>query len=137
MAAWHGAGGCGPGHANLVGIAGTGLTLELIGVLCRRLAEALPRLSDPDMALNNLERFIRAARSPLSLGALIERDPEALAILLQMFSSSQHLSDVLIREPESYDLLRITEGQPVSPRCWSKRFAPRLLRSTTCGTRSV
>ena len=65
------------------------------------------------MALNNLERFVAAARNPLSLGSLFERDREALPILLQIFSTSQHLSDLLITDSESYDLLRMTEGQPV------------------------
>jgi glutamate-ammonia-ligase adenylyltransferase len=101
-------------HANLVRIARSGITLELMLILCNRLAAMLPRMSDPDMALNNLERFVQATRSPLALGALIERDPQALPILLQMFSSSQHLSDVLIQEPEGFDLLRMTEGQPVA-----------------------
>ncbi|MFV2069038.1 MAG: hypothetical protein ACC645_18890, partial [Pirellulales bacterium] len=66
------------------------------------------------MALNNLERFIDAARNPLAIGSLFERDPESLTTLLQIFSTSQHLSDLLIRDPESYDLLRLTEGQPVA-----------------------
>lgn len=104
----------GRAHNNLVGIARSGLTLELTAVVCRRLEELLPRTSDPDMALNNLDRFLQAARSPLSLGALFERDEHALGILLQIFSTSQHLSDVLISAPDSYDLLRITQGQPVA-----------------------
>lgn len=101
-------------HRNLVGMAECGLTLDLLGIVCQRLAEHLPACSDPDMALNNLERFIRAARSPLSLGSLFERDAESLPILVQIFSTSQHLSDLLIQDPESYDLLRITEGFPVA-----------------------
>ncbi|HWA98378.1 MAG TPA: hypothetical protein VG713_07795 [Pirellulales bacterium] len=101
------------GHANLRGLAEAGVTLDLLAIICDQLAAALPALSDPDRALNNLERFVRAARNPLSLASLFERDPEALAILLQIFSSSQHLSDVLVLDNESYDLLRITEGQPV------------------------
>ncbi len=66
------------------------------------------------MALNNLDRFFASARNPLSLATLFERDAEALPILLQIFATSQHLSDVLILDSESYDLLRITEGQPVA-----------------------
>ena len=66
------------------------------------------------MALNNLDRFVGAARNPLSLASLFERDREALPILLQIFSTSQYLSDLLITDSESYDLLRMTEGQPVS-----------------------
>ena len=66
------------------------------------------------MALNNLERFVAVARNPLALGSLFERDREALPMLLQIFATSQHLSDLLITDRESYDLLRLTEGQPVS-----------------------
>ena len=94
-------------------MATAGVTLDLLAVICDQLAEHLPRSSDPDMALNNLERFVAAARNPLSLGSLFERDREALPILLQIFATSQHLSDLLITDSESYDLLRITEGQPV------------------------
>lgn len=101
-------------HRNLTSILASGLTPDLIGVLLRQLAECLPRASDPDRALNNLDRFFAASRSPLALGALIERDPETLPTLLQIFSTSQYLSDLLIRDPESYDLLRLTEGQPVA-----------------------
>ena len=101
------------GQANLAAMAESGLTLDLLAAACEQLAEHLPALSDPDRALNNLERFVGAARNPLSLGSLFERDREALPILLQIFASSQHLSDVLVLDAEAYDLLRLTEGQPV------------------------
>jgi glutamate-ammonia-ligase adenylyltransferase len=92
----------------------TSLTLDLLSNLCDQLAEYLPRCPDPDMALNNLERYVRASRSPLALGALFERDPASLENLVQILSSSQHFSNLLIRDPESYDLLRMTDGQPVA-----------------------
>ena len=101
------------GHTNLVGIASTGITLDLLALVCEQLAEHLPRTSDPDRALNNLERFMAATRNPLSLGSLFDRDRESLPILLQIFSTSQHLSDLLVLDAEAYDLLRMTEGQPV------------------------
>lgn len=101
-------------HANLVGIARAGLTLDVLAVICGQLAEHLPRSSDPDLALNTLERYLGATRSPLSLGSLFERDRDALPILLQIFSTSQHLGDLMVQDPESFDLLRLTEGQPVS-----------------------
>ena len=104
----------GRGHGNLVRLATSGMTLDLVAVICDQLAEHLPHSSDPEMALNNLDRFVAAARNPLSLGSLFERDPDALPILLQIFATSQHLSDLLITDTESYDLLRITEGQPVA-----------------------
>jgi glutamate-ammonia-ligase adenylyltransferase len=100
-------------HAVLVRLAELGVTLDLLGTLCDQLAEALPRSSDADLALNSLGRFFEQARSPLSLGALFERDRDALPTLLLIFSSSRHLGDLLIADNESYDLLRMTEGQPV------------------------
>ena len=82
--------------------------------MCSQLERHLPGSADPDMALNNLERFVRAARNPLALGTLFERDGQALPTLLQIFSTSQYLSDLLVMDPEGFDLLRLTEGQPVA-----------------------
>src|SRR5690606_21833706 len=82
--------------------------------ICEQLGEHLPTVSDADMALNNFDRFVAAARNPLSLATLFERDRTALPILLQIFSTSQFLSDLLIVDTEAYDLLRMTEGQPVA-----------------------
>ena len=66
------------------------------------------------MALNNLDRFVAQARNPLSIGTLFERDATALPTLIQIFSTSQHFSDLLIADPEGLDLLRLTEGAPVA-----------------------
>ncbi|MGA2033660.1 MAG: bifunctional [glutamate--ammonia ligase]-adenylyl-L-tyrosine phosphorylase/[glutamate--ammonia-ligase] adenylyltransferase [Thermoguttaceae bacterium] len=101
-------------HAGLMSMAAAGLTLDLLSVICDQLAEQLARSADPDMALNNLDRFVAAARSPLALGTLLQRDPTALSTLLQIFSTSQHFSDLLITDPEGFDLLRLTEGAPVA-----------------------
>ncbi|MCE5304065.1 MAG: bifunctional [glutamate--ammonia ligase]-adenylyl-L-tyrosine phosphorylase/[glutamate--ammonia-ligase] adenylyltransferase [Planctomycetaceae bacterium] len=103
-------------HGNLLGMAEAGVPLDLLIVLCEQLEKHLPGCADPDMALHNLERFVRASRNPLSVGTLFERDPHALPTLLQIFSTSQYLSDLLAVDPESFDLLRLTEGQPVARR---------------------
>lgn len=100
------------GETNLRKLSSCGLTSDLFASLHRQLEQQLPQLSDPDMALNNLERFFDAARSPLALGALFDRDPTGIPILLKLFSTSQYLADLLIRDTESYDFLRMTEGQP-------------------------
>ncbi len=102
------------GHGNLVAIARNGMTLDLLSVLCAQLEVHLPQLSDPDMALNNLDRYVAASRNPLALGSLFDRDRESLPALLRICSSSQSLSDSLIADPESFDLLRLTDGNPVS-----------------------
>jgi glutamate-ammonia-ligase adenylyltransferase len=101
-------------HDNLCRIAAAGVTLDLMAHICRQFAATVPSLADPDMALNNLERFIAESRSPMSSAALFERDSEALPNLLQLFSTSQYLSNLLIVDNEAYDLLRITDGQPVA-----------------------
>lgn len=102
------------GRVNLMALAESGMTPDLLETILQQLAGGLPRSSDPDMALNNFARFVEAARNPLGLGSLFERDPRALEILLQIFSASQYFSDLIITDPEGYDLLRITEGQPVA-----------------------
>lgn len=101
-------------HASLVQMAAAGLTLDLLGVICRQLEQHLGRCADPDMALNNLERFIAAGRNPLAAGTLFQRDPAAMPVLLQILAASQHFSDLMVTDPESYDLLRLTEGSPVA-----------------------
>lgn len=101
-------------HANLVRLAKAGLPLDLLATICEQFEATAPQLADPDMALNNLERFLLASRSMLSTAALFERDQQSLPNLLLMFNSSQHLSDQLCSDGESYDLLRMTEGRPVA-----------------------
>jgi glutamate-ammonia-ligase adenylyltransferase len=91
-----------------------GVTLDLLSQISEQFAAAAPGLADPDMALNNLERVIAASRNPMSTAALFERDHTALPNLLQIFSTSQYLSDLLVSDKEAYDLLRMTEGQPVA-----------------------
>ncbi len=102
------------GSDNLQRIAARGMTLDLLAVLAEQIGLVLPQLSDPDRALNHLERFIEAVRNPLALGSLFERDPDALPTLLQIFDASQYLGDLLVTDAESFDLLRLTEGQPVT-----------------------
>ncbi len=101
-------------RTNLARIATCRVPLDLMQSLLDQLVESLPGLSDPDMALNNLERFFEASRNPLALATLFERDPTAIPILLKIFSTSQYLTDLLIRDPSAYDALRLTAGQPVS-----------------------
>ncbi len=102
------------GHGNLLGMAQAGVTLDLLADVFDQIERALPGCADTDMALNNLERFVRAARNPIGLGALFQRDPRILPTLLQIFATSQYLSDLLATDPESLDLLRLSEGQESS-----------------------
>src|SRR4051812_3609343 len=75
-------------HQALVNMATAGVTLDLLAVMCDQLSTHLPLVSDADMVLTDLERFVLAARSPLSLASLFERDTNSLPPLLQIFSAS-------------------------------------------------
>ncbi len=101
-------------YKNLLHMHESGMVVDLLAVLCRQMETALPRVSDPDRVLNDLDRFVHQTRNPISLGSLMERDPEALPTLLQIFSASQHFAELLIRDPEGFDLLRLTDGQPTA-----------------------
>ncbi|MGY8767059.1 MAG: bifunctional [glutamate--ammonia ligase]-adenylyl-L-tyrosine phosphorylase/[glutamate--ammonia-ligase] adenylyltransferase [Pirellulales bacterium] len=102
------------GYNNLTNLAQSGMPADLFVTLCSLLEEHLPGCSDPDMALNNLERLFANCRSPLAMAAFFERDHQSLGTLVRIFSSSQVLSDQLISDPESFELLRLTDGQPVA-----------------------
>lgn len=99
---------------NLTDIIQLGIPLDLMATVADLLERQLPTCSDPDMALMNLSRFWAVQRNTLSLGTLFERDPDSLFALLHIFSNSQHLSDQMIRDPESFDLVRLTDGRPVA-----------------------
>src|SRR5260370_20600409 len=71
------------------------------------LARLLPPCPDPDMALNSLERFLANPAGAQHLPALIEGRARTLEKLLQLFSSSQYFSDLLVTNPDFVDMLRI------------------------------
>ncbi len=99
---------------NLVAIRDDGMPLDLLAKMMDRLAEGLAKTGDADAVLNNLQRFVRASRSPQALGGLFDRDQDALSTLLRIFSVSQYLADQLIGDPDCFDFIRMTDGQSVS-----------------------
>lgn len=87
---------------------------ELLEVCFEQLKAILPGSPHPDRGLSNLIRYVQAARSPQALLALFERDSEALPTLMRILATSPSWAEQLISDPESFDLLRLTEGLPVS-----------------------
>src|SRR5207237_8690874 len=71
------------------------------------LGRLLPRCPDPDMALNNLERFLADPAGRESLPVLLEGRARSLEILLQLLSTSQFFSDLLVANPDYLDMLRV------------------------------
>ena len=103
-------------HDALTAIAESGMTLDLVAITASQLEQALPDVPKPDQALAYLATFATHSRNPIALGSLWERDHEALRTLLVMFSASRQIAELLIQDPEGYDLLRMTDGQPVDRR---------------------
>ena len=101
------------GHAALVQMAEHGLTLDLLSDVGVRLAKHLPELSDPDLALTTLARFVGATINPLSFGSFIQQEDDSLLDLLMLFSASPLFGDMLVQDPAAFDLIRLTEGKPV------------------------
>src|SRR5438094_5118444 len=94
------------GWRNLTHVA-TAIGLEPLRDLWPALGRVLPRCPDPDMALNNLERFLANPMGRESLPALLEGRARSLEILLQLLSTSQFFSDLLVANPDYLDMLRV------------------------------
>jgi [glutamine synthetase] adenylyltransferase / [glutamine synthetase]-adenylyl-L-tyrosine phosphorylase len=60
---------------------------------------------EPDMALNNLERFIGALRARATFFALLAENPGIIKLLISLFGTSQFLSRIFIQHPEILDSL--------------------------------
>jgi glutamate-ammonia-ligase adenylyltransferase len=74
--------------------------LEQVARIAVQLDSVLPKCADPSMALVNLERYLAAVPAiERSLQDLAEQ-PRTTEVLLQVFSTSQYLSEVLIRDTE-------------------------------------
>src|SRR5476649_2389950 len=86
------------GKSNLDGIANV-LGLDGLSELCHPLGRLLPRCADPDMALNNLDRYFASAGTE-SMPKLMEARARTLETMLQLFSTSQFFSDLLITNPD-------------------------------------
>ncbi|MFK7766894.1 MAG: bifunctional [glutamate--ammonia ligase]-adenylyl-L-tyrosine phosphorylase/[glutamate--ammonia-ligase] adenylyltransferase [Mariniblastus sp.] len=78
------------GMANLRSIAESGLPSEKVQQLLSQLQQHLPAISDPDRSINNLERLISNSNVDVELS-------HSFPDLLSLFSTSQYLSDLLIR----------------------------------------
>ncbi len=78
---------------------------ELLETLGPVLLEEISGLPDPDLALKNLADFIAAVGARTSFLALLEQHPATRRVLLKLFASSSHLSNLFIRHPDMLDTL--------------------------------
>ncbi|MGL4943423.1 MAG: bifunctional [glutamate--ammonia ligase]-adenylyl-L-tyrosine phosphorylase/[glutamate--ammonia-ligase] adenylyltransferase [Thermoguttaceae bacterium] len=98
------------GYRNLVSILSRFPTEEVRVWWCEVLPPMIRWTADPDMVLNNLERFLSQPSSE-SLFPLL--NSQSLATLLEIFSTSQYLSDILIRDPYLFKGVCQNEGRPL------------------------
>ena len=80
--------------------------LELVAQIAVQLDAVLPKCADPGMAIANLERFMAAVPRIGSALKELAENPRTTEILLQVFSTSQYLTEILIRDPELLDWLQ-------------------------------
>ncbi|HBT76352.1 MAG TPA: bifunctional [glutamate--ammonia ligase]-adenylyl-L-tyrosine phosphorylase/[glutamate--ammonia-ligase] adenylyltransferase [Planctomycetaceae bacterium] len=100
-------------YRNLLAIIESGVQPCRLNALLQHLLPQIRWASDPDMALNNLSRYFEAVLDSDAVLRLFHDDALALPILLDIFSTSQYLSDLIIREPSLFQMVRQTEGQPL------------------------
>lgn len=80
---------------------------DALTALWPALARHLPRCPEPDMALNNLERFFAHPAGPPLAFVLLESRARPLEILLGLFAGSQMFSDLLAAHPDYLPMTRI------------------------------
>lgn len=64
---------------------------------------------DPDMAITNFLRFSEATLSKASLFNDLLKYPVTMEVLLKVFGYSQHLADILVRDPELFRWLTASD----------------------------
>ncbi len=74
--------------------------------IAAQLDQVLPQCADPAIALANLERFLAGVPQVEATLHKLAHNPRATEILLQVFSTSQYLSEVLFRDPQLLDWLQ-------------------------------
>ena len=96
-------------HKNLCYLAGGGPQKDIFARLAVLACDMLRQEPDPDMALNNWERFTQTLTDPSLHYEAILSQPKRLKLLLGIFSRSQFLADTLIRYPELLDWVTTPE----------------------------
>lgn len=93
------------GLDTLRSLAGQGVTDDIVETLLPSLFEALRESPDPDRALLNFERWTKAVTSRYTHFQYLQGHPAALLIFFNVCGVSQFFSDILIRNPEYFEIL--------------------------------
>lgn len=86
----------------------------------RKMAEAAPILfqeilstADPDRALNNLEKFVSSSSMKETVFPFLTELTSTREILLNIFSNSQFISEMLVQRPQLIDFINYSEEQKI------------------------
>ncbi len=93
------------GERNLAALAAH-LGADRFSALLPPLGRLLPRVADPDMALNNLERLLAQPAARDQLPGLLEGRGRGLEAVLQLLATSQFFADTLAAYPEAIESVR-------------------------------
>jgi [glutamine synthetase] adenylyltransferase / [glutamine synthetase]-adenylyl-L-tyrosine phosphorylase len=85
--------------ANLQAMADEPADRLLLAEILEELLSCVSQSADPDQALNHFERFARAAVNKTHLFSYLKDSPRTLEILARAFGGSQHMAEILIRDP--------------------------------------
>jgi glutamate-ammonia-ligase adenylyltransferase len=86
-------------------LAGQGVTDDVVDELLPTLFAALRKSPDPDRALNNFSRWAESVTSRFTHIQYLLRHPAALDIFFNVAGVSQLFSDILVRNPEYFEIL--------------------------------
>lgn len=89
-----------------------GIPADLQSLLWEWLPPLLRETVSPDESFQLFTRFLSRTLSPQSLLALFERDRLTLSQLIAALSIGPKVAESLIEDPETFELLRITDGCP-------------------------
>ena len=70
-----------------------------------QLFTALQTAGDPDRVLATFERFVHGSEDTLAMARFLAGHPRTVETLVRLFSGSQFLSEILLRNPEYFEHL--------------------------------
>jgi glutamate-ammonia-ligase adenylyltransferase len=112
--------------ANLQAMADDPTARQLLADILEELLLCASQSADPDQALNHFERFARSTVNKTRLFSYLHESPRSLEILARTFGGSQHMAEILIRDPVY--LYWLTDPQTLYQKRKKREIARDLLR---------
>ncbi|HEY2155414.1 MAG TPA: bifunctional [glutamate--ammonia ligase]-adenylyl-L-tyrosine phosphorylase/[glutamate--ammonia-ligase] adenylyltransferase, partial [Isosphaeraceae bacterium] len=100
------------GYRDLADVARLGLSDATASAFLEQLGRLLPRCPDAGMALTNIERYLAAGEDPDAAARSLLESPRTAEVAVQLFSTSQYFSDLVIQKPWLLGWLRAGGDRP-------------------------